>query len=152
MTGCRSFSSPHSTCQTCLERLGKKEPSLQIIIPSQMLASHNYCWSGARLVMWPLLRIILIPLLILCTLPHQSSLLQGEFLPLILTTLLGLSNGLFGSLPIILAPGSVRDAERELVGNLMTFSYCCGLTIGSLLAYGLQGVTGYSPQIMLGKC
>jgi hypothetical protein len=28
------------------------------------------------------------------------------------------------------------------VGNLMTFSYCCGLTLGSLLSYGLDAMLG----------
>ena len=108
-----------------------------------MATSLNHSWTRGELVLWPLSRLILIPLLVLCTAPHHAPLLKGEWLPISLTAVLGLSNGLFGSLPIILAPSSVRETERELVGNLMTFSYCCGLTLGSLLSYGLDGMIGH---------
>ena len=60
-----------------------------------------------------------------------------DSLAISLTAALGLSNGLFGSLPIILAPQVVKQKKggTELTGNLMTGSYCVGLTLGALLAY-----------------
>ena len=94
-------------------------------------------------MLWPLSRLVLLPLLVLCASPHHAPLFQGELLPLSFTVILGLTNGLFGSLPIILAPSKVKETERELAGNLMIFSYCCGLTMGSLTSYWLDSLLGY---------
>ena len=108
----------------------------------QMAAGLDHSWSRGELVLWPLSRLILIPLIVMCAAPHHAPIFPGEMLPIFFTAILGLTNGLFGSLPIILAPLTVRESERELVGNLMTFSYCCGLTLGSLLSYGLDAMLG----------
>ena len=116
--------------------------SFSHILHFQMVAGLDHSWSRGELVLWPLSRLILIALIFMCTAPHHAPLFSGEVLPIFFTAILGLSNGLFGSLPIILAPSKVRDSERELAGNLMTFSYCCGLTLGSLLSYGLDGMLG----------
>ena len=94
-------------------------------------------------MLWPLSRLVLLPLLVLCAAPHHAPLFQGELLPLSFTVILGLTNGLFGSLPIILAPSTVKETERELAGNLMIFSYCCGLTMGSLTSYWLDSLLDY---------
>ena len=109
----------------------------------QLLSGLDHSWSRGELVLWPLSRLILLPLLVLCAAPHHAPLFSGEWLPLSFTAILGITNGLFGSLPIILAPCTVTQAERELAGNLMTASYCCGLTLGSLLSYGLDTLLGY---------
>ena len=111
-----------------------------------MVAGLDHSCSRGELVLWPLSRLILIPLIVMCAAPHHAPLFQGEMLPISFTAIFGLSNGLFGSLHIILAPSKVRESERELVGNLMTFSYCCGLTLGSLLSYGLEAMLG--PQAL----
>ena len=110
-----------------------------------MAAGLDHSWSRGELVLWPLSRLILIPLIVMCTAPHHAPVFSGEVLPIFFTAILGLTNGLCGSLPIILAPSRVRDSERELAGNLMTFSYCCGLTLGSLLSYGLDAMLGEQP-------
>ena len=67
-----------------------------------------------------------------------------DSLAISLTAALGLSNGVFGSLPIILAAGSVREKKggSELTGNLMTGAYCLGLTLGALLAYLCDFIIG----------
>jgi len=108
----------------------------------KMLSGLDHSWSCGELVLWPLSRLLLIPLLVMCAAPHHAPLFTGEWLPISFTVLLGLSNGLFGSLPIILAPSKVRETERELTGNLMTFSYCSGLTLGALMSYWLDGMVG----------
>ena len=112
----------------------------------QVLASMERVWGPAELVLWPLLRLLLVPLTLLAPRLNPSL-----WLPLSLTATLGLTSGLFGrlehtpasadvvvglnSLPLILAGGRVRDGQRELAGNLMTFSYCLGLTLGAGAAY-----------------
>ena len=102
-----------------------------------MLSCLEHFWSCGELILWTPSRLILIPLIVLCAAPHHAPLFPGEWLPISFTAILGLTNGLFGNLPIILAPANVRDTS-----NLMTFSYCCGLTLGSLMSYGLDGMLG----------
>jgi hypothetical protein len=41
---------------------------------------------------------------------------SGELAPLFLTTLLGLSNGLWGSLPMILAPAALPEHQVPVDG------------------------------------
>ena len=106
----------------------RKFPSFSHFLYFQMLAGLDHSWSRGELVLWPLSRLILLPLIVMCAAPHHAPIFPGEMLPIFLTAILGLSNGLCGSLPIILAPAMVRDGERELAGNLMTFSYCFGLS------------------------
>ena len=84
-----------------------------------MLAGLDHSWSRGELVLWPLARLILIPLIVMCAAPHNAPIFPGEMLPISFTAILGLTNGLFGSLLIILAPLTVRESERELVGNLL---------------------------------
>ena len=103
-----------------------------------MLSGLEHSLTSADLVLWSLSRILLVPLLVLCASHQKPPLLQGIWFPGILTSMLGVSNGLFGSLPMILGPGTVSPREKELAGNLLTLSYCCGLTFGSLLSYYLQ--------------
>ena len=86
-----------------------------------MLSGLDHSWSRGELILWPLSRLILIPLIVLCAAPHHAPLFPGEWLPIsftAITAILGLTNGLFGNLPIILAPATVRDTS-----NLMTFSW-----------------------------
>ncbi|XP_043212726.1 equilibrative nucleoside transporter 4-like [Amphibalanus amphitrite] len=108
----------------------------------KVLASIPYEWSRTQLVSFSALRFLLIPPLVLCAAPRSDPLLSWEGWPMLFSLLLGLSNGLVGSLPMILAPNKVADQNRELCGNVMTISYSLGLTTGSLLAYGLDALLG----------
>ena len=141
-------------------------------LAGKLLSGLGYSWSKGELVLWPLARLCLLPLILLCALPRHKPvfqvtrinsfssttliLRQNELIPLLLTGTLGISSGLFGSLPMIQvsvtmvqinlpvlqAPLAVSEEEREVVGNLMTASYCSGLTLGSLLAYWLDSLLG----------
>ena len=77
-----------------------------------------------------------------CAGPRGAPLVPGEATPLLLSALLGLTNGVLGSVPMILAPTKVTDDHRELTGNIMTLSYYVGLTIGASVAYGLDDALG----------
>ena len=57
----------------------------------QVLASMERVWGPAELVMWPLLRLLLVPLTLLAPRLNPSL-----WLPLSLTATLGLTSGLFG--------------------------------------------------------
>ena len=101
-----------------------------------------YDWTRRQLVGGSVARILLVPLLMLCAGPRVAPFVPGEATPLLLTALLGLTNGVLGSVPMILAPTKVPDDHRELTGNIMTLSYYVGLTLGASVAYGLDDVLG----------
>ncbi|KAL3234758.1 hypothetical protein MRX96_022527 [Rhipicephalus microplus] len=103
--------------------------------PLAVLASVRYDWSRSQLVWLSCSRIVLVPLLALCALPRWDSSTSSDLWAMALSVVLGVTNGLLGSLPMILAPGRVPDDQKELTGNIMTLSYSVGLTTGSGLAY-----------------
>ncbi|XP_054288139.1 equilibrative nucleoside transporter 4-like [Macrosteles quadrilineatus] len=108
----------------------------------KVVASVPYEWSRSQLLVFASLRAVLIPLLVLCATPRGSPVIPGEGYPLLFSLLLGLTNGLVGSVPMIQAPSRVSEEHRELTGNIMTLSYNVGLTGGSLVAYVLDAMLG----------
>ncbi|ELU15279.1 hypothetical protein CAPTEDRAFT_221558 [Capitella teleta] len=116
----------------------------------KVLASIPYEWPRGRLVFFSCLRIVLVPLMMLCAAPRSSPILKGETWAMLLSMLLGLTNGYFGSIPMILAPSTVPDEQKELTGNIMTLSYGLGLTLGSGVAYLLNLWLG--PHLTIDPC
>ncbi|XP_033208424.1 equilibrative nucleoside transporter 4 [Belonocnema kinseyi] len=108
----------------------------------KMLASIPYEWTRTQLLYFSVARAILIPFFLLCAIPRRSPILAGEGYPLLFSLLLGLTNGIVGSVPMIQAPSKVPEEHRELAGNIMTLSYTTGLTVGSVLAYMLDACLG----------
>lgn len=132
----------------------------------QILALIPYDWKRTQLLLFASVRVILIPLFLLCALPRSTPILSGEGYPLLLSCLLGVTNGIVGSVPMTQAPSKVSEGHRELagihifqvplitiynynlfifilcycifLGNIMTLSYTTGLTVGSLFAYILD--------------
>uniref|UniRef100_A0A1B6C291 Equilibrative nucleoside transporter 4 n=2 Tax=Clastoptera arizonana TaxID=38151 RepID=A0A1B6C291_9HEMI len=108
----------------------------------KVMASVPYEWSRSQLLIFASLRAIFIPLLVLCATPRGAPFFPGEGYPLLFSLLLGLTNGLVGSVPMIQAPSRISEEHRELTGNIMTLSYNIGLTGGSLVAYILDAMLG----------
>lgn len=54
---------------------------------------------------------------------------------LLYVAFLGVTNGLAGSLPMLLASLKVDGRRKELAGNIMTISYMFGLILGSGIGY-----------------
>lgn len=79
------------------------------------------------------MRTVLIPLLLLCCAPRSRPVIAGETPAFIFSAALGVTNGLAGSLPMMLAPAKVPVTLKEVTGNMMTLSYNVGLTAGSLI-------------------
>ena len=100
-----------------------------------------------QLFVCSLLRLMYIPLMILCILPKSSPVLSNIFWQFLLSSTLGLTNGYFGSVPMIRAPMMMIEERKELTGNLMMFSYSVGLTVGSLLSYFLDAIIGHSTGV-----
>ncbi|KAL1517052.1 hypothetical protein ABEB36_000867 [Hypothenemus hampei] len=108
----------------------------------KMIASGAGYWTGARLVKCSIIRLVLIPLMIMCVAPRESPRFSAEITAFINSILLGVTNGILGSVPMIQAPTKVEDRHRELTGNMMTLMYMLGLATGSLLAYSIEGGLG----------
>lgn len=53
----------------------------------------------------------------LCAIPRGAPILSGEGYPLLFSWLLGLTNGIVGSIPMIQAPSKVPEEHRELAGT-----------------------------------
>lgn len=108
----------------------------------KLLAAVPYAWSRRQLILMSTLRAFLIPLLLLCVAPRKNPTIGGEVPAFLFTIALGLSNGLSGSLPMLLAPQKVSAPLRELSGNIMTISYMTGLLSGSLVGYVFENMLG----------
>ncbi|XP_075161935.1 equilibrative nucleoside transporter 3 [Haematobia irritans] len=106
------------------------------------LAGVPYPWSRRQLILMSGLRIVLVPLLLLCCAPRHQPVISGETAAFIFTIALGVSNGLAGSLPMMLAPAKVNATLREVTGNMMTLSYNVGLTVGSFIGYVFESMLG----------
>ncbi|KAM9209170.1 equilibrative nucleoside transporter 4 isoform 2-T2 [Dugong dugon] len=112
----------------------------------KILAALPVDWRGTHLLACSCLRIIFIPLFILCVYPSGMPALRHPAWPCVFSLLMGISNGYFGSVPMILAAGKVSPKQRELAGNTMTVSYMTGLTLGSAVAYCTYSLTRDAPS------
>ncbi|XP_066433327.1 equilibrative nucleoside transporter 4 isoform X1 [Eleutherodactylus coqui] len=101
----------------------------------KILAAVPYEWRGINLLICSSMRVVFIPLFIMCVYPSGNPTFSHPAWPCIFSLLMGITNGYFGSVPMILASGLVVPEQRELAGNTMTVSYMTGLTLGSAVAY-----------------
>eukprot|EP00066_Takifugu_rubripes_P012780 XP_011602046.1 PREDICTED: equilibrative nucleoside transporter 4 [Takifugu rubripes] len=107
----------------------------------KILAALPYDWSGGRLLLFSCLRVVFIPLFVMCVYPADAPTLSHPAWPCFFSLLMGVTNGYFGSVPMIQAAGKVPPEQRELAGNTMTVSYMSGLMVGSTVAYAAYSFT-----------
>lgn len=107
----------------------------------KILAAVPYEWSGGRLLFFSCLRVVFIPLFVMCVYPADAPTLSHPAWPCLFSLLMGVTNGYFGSVPMIQAAGKVPPEQRELAGNTMTVSYMTGLMVGSSVAYAAYSFT-----------
>ncbi len=96
-----------------------------------------------RLVQYPrllfgisLLRMIFIPLYLLCNIQGRGAVISSDaFYLIIVQFLFGLSNGYLGSNCMMAAGDWVDVEEREAAGGFMGLMLVAGLTVGSLLSF-----------------
>ncbi|CCW63486.1 unnamed protein product, partial [Phytomonas sp. EM1] len=111
-----------------------------------IMACYNFCDLIGRVVsmwkrVWPsrrfilivtIVRIVFVPLQLLCAL----HIIPGKTASYVFTTLLGLTNGFFGTLAMVYAPfspGLESDAEQALAGQVSGACLLLGCSVGSLL-------------------
>ncbi|XP_075999117.1 equilibrative nucleoside transporter 4 [Genypterus blacodes] len=115
----------------------------------KILAALPYDWSGGRLLFFSCLRVVFIPLFVMCVYPANTPTLSHPAWPCLFSLLMGVTNGYFGSVPMILAAGKVPPEQRELAGNTMTVSYMLGLMLGSVVAYAAYSFSAPASGIHL---
>ncbi|XP_013190869.2 equilibrative nucleoside transporter 4 [Amyelois transitella] len=108
----------------------------------KIAAAWPYEWSRSQLLMASGVRLLLVPLMLLCAAPRHEPHIVGDMYPIMFSVVLGFTNGLFGSVPMIMAPSRVGREHREIAGNMMTLSYNGGLLSGSLVSYLLLSMLG----------
>ncbi|XP_038069108.1 equilibrative nucleoside transporter 4-like isoform X2 [Patiria miniata] len=113
----------------------------------KIIGAIPYEWSPRKLVGAEALRLVIIPLMVLCVAPRTQPVLTHEAWAMLFSGLLGITNGYFGSVPMIMAPAKVNESKKELAGNIMTLSYNVGLTTGSATAYLLNYLLGATPSV-----
>uniref|UniRef100_A0A3Q3VU23 Equilibrative nucleoside transporter 4 n=1 Tax=Mola mola TaxID=94237 RepID=A0A3Q3VU23_MOLML len=115
----------------------------------KILAALPYEWSGGRLLFFSCLRMVFIPLFVMCVYPADAPTLSHPAWPCLFSLLMGVTNGYFGSVPMIQAAGKVPPEQRELAGNTMTVSYMTGLMVGSTVAYAAYSFTAPGSEARL---
>uniref|UniRef100_A0A8C9N511 Equilibrative nucleoside transporter 4 n=1 Tax=Serinus canaria TaxID=9135 RepID=A0A8C9N511_SERCA len=83
----------------------------------KILAALPYDWRGTHLLVYSCLRVVFIPLFIMCVYPNGQPTFGHPAWPCIFSLLMGITNGYFGSVPMILAAGKVSPEQRELAGR-----------------------------------
>lgn len=83
----------------------------------QIIASIRYDWPTGRLVFFTFCRLLIVPLMMICATPRDDPILKEEGWSMMLSGILGITNGYFGSVPMILAPAKVPEGQKELTGN-----------------------------------
>lgn len=78
-------------------------------------------------------RLLFYPLYLGCL--HGPQFFRTEIPVTLLTCLLGLTNGYFTSVLMILAPKTVQLQHAETAGILLTLFLFCGLTVGSIVSW-----------------
>jgi equilibrative nucleoside transporter 1/2/3 len=89
------------------------------------------------LLVFSILRIAFIPLLMLCNVEPRSNLpvaLYDDSFPIILITLLGLTNGYLGTLCMSFGPLDVLEEHLEGAGMVLALAMTLGLSLGSVLS------------------
>lgn len=91
--------------------------SLTFLPSPQILAALPYDWSGGRLLFFSCLRVVFIPLFVMCVYPASAPTLSHPTWPCLFSLFMGVTNGYFGSVPMIQAAGKVPPEQRELAGQ-----------------------------------
>ncbi|XP_060838761.1 equilibrative nucleoside transporter 4 isoform X1 [Rhopalosiphum padi] len=111
----------------------------------KLLGAYSYERWDDKILKSTKKRLFMIPAILLIVLvqhPFHTKIIS-EFMIILQTAVLGVTNGITGSVPMIFAPAKVVEERRELAGNIMTISYIAGTTAGSIFAYVLDRIIHY---------
>ena len=83
-------------------------------------------------------RVLFIPLICLFIFPLENAIMHVDYgLPifLIIVSLFGLTNGYFGSVPLVIIPIQLKGGDKQLGSSMGIFMLVSALVVGSLLAF-----------------
>ncbi len=104
---------------------------LLALIPTPLTSS-----SPMTLFLLSILRIIFIPLYLLCNIRGRGAVINSDLFYLIIVQLpFGVSNGWLASKCMMEAGRWVEEGEREAAGGFMGLMLCAGLSVGSFLSF-----------------
>lgn len=88
----------------------------------QLISAWHYEWKEQHLVTISLVRFILIPMLVLCIVPCQSPAFgsASAYVAMALSATIGVSNGYFGCMAMVLSPSRVELQLREVAGVFLS--------------------------------
>ena len=107
-------------------------------------------WPSLGLMAASISRVILVPVILLCIVPSPSSPVVGGVavvgVAVVFNFLLGITNGFFGSLPMINVSKEVdKDRDRELAGSALKFS------VAFKVSFGREGGGAFTSPLPLGS-
>lgn len=91
----------------------------------QLLGAYSYERWDDKILKSTKRRLFMIPAILLIVYvqhPFHTKIIS-EFMIILLTAVLGVSNGITGSVPMIFAPAKVVDERRELAGKHFFFCF-----------------------------
>lgn len=104
--------------------------------------SHTFRPRPIALFAFALLRAGFIPLYLLCNIDGKGAIVNSDIFYLGVVQIgFGVSNGWVGSSTMIAAQSYIDEAEREATGGFMALNLVAGLTAGSLLSFGVAGIS-----------
>lgn len=84
----------------------------------KVLAASTMNMSRTKLVRLSVLRVLLVPTMVIAAQGQvHPAMYAKDVFAFMLSIVLGISNGILGSVPMIKAPSQVDDCYRELTGN-----------------------------------
>ncbi|XP_019850354.1 PREDICTED: equilibrative nucleoside transporter 4-like [Amphimedon queenslandica] len=106
---------------------------------SRIFCLLPYRFKPKSLLIISILRLLLVPLLILCVTPSPTNPIFSPPFNMVVSfitiTVIGATNGYFGTLGMQYAPNIVSNNEKELTGVIMVLILLGGLFVGSLVAF-----------------
>ena len=102
-----------------------------------------------------LFRVLFIPLICLFIFPLDKPIMNVEYgLPIFLVVVgvFGLTNGYFGSVPLVIIPRKLKVGDRQSGSSMGIFMLVLALVIGSLLAYPFNKTVLYKASNGTGPC
>jgi hypothetical protein len=93
--------------------------------------------SGRQLLLYSCLRVLLVPLIYACVEPRIIAGSAGNWVAILLTMVLALSNGFLATVSFMQAPEMVSYARREDVAYVMVGGVYLGLATGCTISYAV---------------
>ena len=100
-------------------------------------------------------RVLFIPLICLFIFPLDDPIIPADYgMPIFLVVVgaFGLTNGYFGSVPLVIIPNKLKARDRQSGSSMGIFMLVFALVVGSLLAFPFNETVLYRASNITGSC